>query len=98
MISEARSLKCGKLNTFQRTMLQWNELHPYNAVHVGRVVQPLELDRLSRAVNQSLERQGLTGWRLNPAEGNFRYAGGPAACELQLLGSAEAPPSTLAPE
>jgi NRPS condensation-like uncharacterized protein len=98
MKSEARSLKCGKLNTFQRTMLQWNELHPYNAVHVVRLFQPLELDRLSRAVNQSLERQGLTGWRLNPAQGTFRYAGGPAACELQLLGSAEAPRSTLAPE
>jgi hypothetical protein len=31
----------GKLNLFQAAMVRWREMHPYNAVHVVRVSQPL---------------------------------------------------------
>ncbi len=27
----------GRYSQFQRTMLQWSSLHPYNAVHVIRI-------------------------------------------------------------
>src|SRR5213594_3653913 len=40
-------------------MLGWNELHPYNAVHVVRVPEPLALDRLKQAIASALEGVGL---------------------------------------
>ena len=30
----------GAFNLFQATMLRWRARHPYNAVHVARVVGP----------------------------------------------------------
>ena len=32
----------GRLNLFQRTMLDWRELHPYNAMHAAEISRPLE--------------------------------------------------------
>ena len=32
------------LNFFQRMMLRWRELHPYNPVHVVRVPAPLDAE------------------------------------------------------
>jgi hypothetical protein len=32
----------GRLNIMQKAMLDWNELHPYNAIHVARVPDPLD--------------------------------------------------------
>jgi NRPS condensation-like uncharacterized protein len=40
-------------------MLQWCELHPYNAVHVVRIPAPLDLERLKQAVGNTLESLGL---------------------------------------
>src|SRR6185503_5920508 len=55
----------GSLNVFQRTMLHWDELHPYNAVHVVRVFELLDPKRLNSTINATLERQGLTRLVLN---------------------------------
>ena len=55
-------------------MLQWNELHPYNAVHVLRLPGPVDLERLRGVVRAVVEQRGLTGFRPEPA--GFHYAGG----------------------
>ena len=41
-------------------MLEWNKLHPYNAVHVVRIPEALDLERLRSAITATLEGKGLT--------------------------------------
>src|SRR5256885_1274688 len=77
----------GRFSAFQRTMLHWNELHPYNAVHVVRVPTVLDLARLHSAVNATIEFHGLAGLTLNLERGTYRYLGGPADCQLQMISS-----------
>src|SRR4051812_1748283 len=74
-----------KLNSLQRTMLQWNSMHPYNAVHVVRIPHVLDLDRLTEVINGTLETLGLTGLALDSEAGTFHYRGGPALCEIKTL-------------
>jgi hypothetical protein len=75
----------GKLNFFQKTMLQWNDIHPYNVVHVVRIPAAPDLERLGQVINTMLESRGLTGLTLNRKKGTFRYAGDPARCEIKTL-------------
>ena len=74
----------GRLNSFQLSMLQWNELHPYNAVHVVRIPEALDLERLKRAITATLEGKGLTGLALDRRAGTYQYHGGPASAEIKL--------------
>jgi len=64
----------GRWNSFQKTMLQWNELHPYNAVHVLRLPGPVDLERLRRVLRAVVEQRVLTGFKPEPT--GFHYAGG----------------------
>ena len=41
----------GRLNAFQRLMLQWSELHPYNAAHVYRIARPMAPEALAEAIH-----------------------------------------------
>lgn len=75
----------GPLNIFQRTMLHWNELHPYNALHAFRVSQPLELPRLTLAINGTLESLGLTNLSLDLRRQTCHYRGGPTSSEIKLV-------------
>ncbi|MBK6336168.1 MAG: hypothetical protein IPN24_19880 [Betaproteobacteria bacterium] len=75
----------GRLNLFQRTMLRWRALHPYNAVHVLRIDASLDVARLRAAIARTLEGEGLTGLRLDAARGRYDYAGGPAPVSLAVL-------------
>jgi NRPS condensation-like uncharacterized protein len=79
----------GKLNIFQRSMLQWNELNPYNAVNVARIPGALDFERLQKAINGTLEAWGLTGLTLNRKKGNFHYHGGPVRCEIKTIAAGE---------
>jgi NRPS condensation-like uncharacterized protein len=76
----------GRLNIFQKTMLQWNDLHPYNAVHVVRVQETLDFERLKGVISSTLQRKGLTGLTLNRSNGTFQFRGGAASAEIELLG------------
>ena len=49
----------GRLNAFQRLMLQWSELHPYNAVHVYRIARPLAYEHLVESIRQTYRATGL---------------------------------------
>ncbi len=66
----------GKLNEFQRTMLQWSGLHPYNAVHVARVTAAIAPERLARAASHVLAEAGLTNYAVREKGGVYRYEGG----------------------
>ena len=75
----------GKLNLFQTTMLRWRELHPYIAVHIVRLNQPLVPARLKRRIENRLETAGLSGLILDRRRGRFEFRGGPAAIEPTIL-------------
>ncbi len=65
----------GKLNSFQKTMLQWNHLHAYNAVHGVRMAGDLDLPRLTIVINDFLEQCGLTRLTLDLQRKTFDYGG-----------------------
>ena len=65
MICRARN-PLGRLNAFQRVMLQWSELHPYNAVHTYRLAGPLRLLPLRRAIQDTFEHNGLGIAEIDP--------------------------------
>lgn len=87
-----------RLNTFQRTMLHWNDLHPYNAVHVVRIPLPLDAARLTQAVNGTLESLKLTNLTLNRARGTYHYQGGPAHIEIKSVRAGSNARTALAAE
>jgi hypothetical protein len=66
----------GKLNSFQKTMLQWNHLHAYNAVHVVRIAGELDHPRLTGVINDFLAQRGLTHLTLDLQRQTFHYGGG----------------------
>ena len=71
-----------RFNFFQRMMLRWRDLHPYNPVHVVRVPVALDAERLRAGIAERLESLGLTGLAVDRAHWRYRYEGGPAAVEL----------------
>jgi hypothetical protein len=73
-----------RLNIFQKSMLQWNDLHPYNAVHVVRIPGALELERLKNVITTTLEGKGLTGLTLNRRLGTYQYHSGPSSAEIKI--------------
>src|SRR4030042_2826883 len=75
----------GKFNIFQKTMLQWNEMHPYSAVHVVRIPESLDLARLNQLIDRELEQLGLTGLVIDKKRGTFEYRGGSLHNTLKIL-------------
>jgi hypothetical protein len=75
----------GRLNRFQRTMLDWNELHPYNAVHVVQVSIVLDLPRLREVIQTTLEGLGLINLSVDREAGTFHYGGGAVVNEITLI-------------
>jgi hypothetical protein len=73
-----------RLNIFQKSMLQWNDLHPYNAVHVVRIPGALDVERLKNVITTTLEGKGLTGLTLNRRLGSYQYHGGSSSAEIKV--------------
>jgi hypothetical protein len=88
----------GRLNRFQQAMLDWNELHPYNAVHVVRVPAVLDLPRLREAIQTSLAGLGLTNLSVDRVAGAFHYGGGAVVNEITLIEEGGPAGSSLATE
>jgi hypothetical protein len=85
-----------RLNLFQRTLLRWRELRPYNAAHALRVAAPLERARLQALVNRHLGAMHLTGLSLDPDRGSLqRQAGAADDLELRVLARREDPLAAL---
>ncbi len=79
-------------------MLQWNELHPYNAVHVVQVPAILDLKRLRDLIQRTLESHGLTGLTLDRERGGYHYHGGPADGEIVTMAGGDHDQTALADE
>ena len=75
----------GRLNLFQLAMLRWREMHPYNAVHLIRVAEPLDARRLRHAIVLHLQSLGLTGLVLDAERGRYEYTGGPASVDMAIV-------------
>ncbi|HEY2816676.1 MAG TPA: hypothetical protein VGK44_06020 [Casimicrobiaceae bacterium] len=66
-------------------MLRWRELHPYNAVHVVRIVKPFERARVEAVIAERLRAAGLTGLVIDRTRRRYEYRGGPATVELDIV-------------
>jgi hypothetical protein len=82
-------------NFFQRMMLRWRELHPYNPVHVVRVPVALDPERLRDGIAECLEALGLTGLAVDQTHWRYRFEGGPAKVELSVLAAGDDTPGLL---
>src|SRR4051812_36861364 len=87
-----------RLNTMQKSMVQWNEMHPYSAVHVVKLRSILDQSRLRTCINTTIERRGLSSLTLDPNLSSFEYAGGPADCDLLILAGSDEPLPLLVSE
>ena len=85
----------GRLNLFQRMMLRWRELHPYNPVHVVLVPAPLDRAHLQACIDGHLERLGLTGLVIDLKRWRFGYLGGPANADLSVRAAGADPIGVL---
>jgi NRPS condensation-like uncharacterized protein len=88
----------GKLNIFQKTMLQWNDLHPYNAVHVVRIPHALDWERLGNVINGTLETQGISNLTLDRERGTYHYHGGAVLCTIKTIAEGESSRLSLTAE
>ena len=88
----------GRLNSFQKTMLQWNEMHPYNAVHVVRVRGFLNDEQLRLGLNTTLERHGLTHLSLSRQKDFYVYHGGLVDFEVKIVPGSDDPISMMRAE
>jgi hypothetical protein len=85
----------GRLNLFQRMMLRWRALHPYNPVHIVLIPAPLDRARLQACIDGHLEHLGLTGLVVDPKRWRFRYHGGPANADLSVRAAGADPIGVL---
>ena len=75
----------GRLNLFQATMLDWRDLHPYNAVHAVRVERSLDEGSLVEAIESQLSAAGLTGLVLDRRRCRYGWRGGPAHIAFEAV-------------
>jgi hypothetical protein len=74
----------GRLNAFQKVMLQWSGLHPYNATHVYKLAGPLRLGALRAALEDTYWQNGLGMVELDADGAGFRYLAGEVP-EIRVL-------------
>jgi hypothetical protein len=89
------SATTGRLNAFQRLMLQWSELHPYNAAHVYRIARPLAAAELSDALRQAYLATGLGIVEVDTEGLHYRHSADHAPRVEVVQGGAD-PDATLA--
>ena len=84
-----------RFNLFQRMMLRWRELHPYNPVHVVRVPDRLDPDRLRDTIAARLGSLGLTGLSVDEQRWRFNCGGGLPSVDLAVVAAGSDPQATL---
>jgi len=84
----------GRLNTFQRVMHGWSELHPYNAVHTYRIAGSLHVERLREAIRETYARHHLGIVHLSADGRSYRHQTDDSP-EVQVLPGGEDPSSRL---
>jgi hypothetical protein len=86
----------GRLNIFQRTMLDWRELYPYIAVHAARIASPFDYVAAKNAIDSTLEHAGLTGLTLDARRARYEWRGGPSRIALEVIAAGNDWTATLA--
>jgi hypothetical protein len=84
-----------RLNLFQRMMLRWRVLHPYNPVHVVRVPAVLEAPRLRACIAEQLAALRLTGLSVDLRRWRLRYEDGPPVVDLAVIDASSDAPAEL---
>ena len=84
----------GRLNAFQKVMLQWSSLHPYNAVHVYKIAGPLRPGDTCEAVKATFRRHGLGIAHLSADGQSFRHETD-IQPEVEVVAGGEDPESDL---
>lgn len=87
----------GKMNIFQRTVLLWNDIHPYNAIHVVKIIQPLDAVRLKEIVDRLLEKHGLANLVIDRVKKRYEYRGGSSDVVIDIVRGGD-PSSSLQSE
>jgi NRPS condensation-like uncharacterized protein len=79
-------------------MLQWSELHPYNAAHTYQLSGPLNLPALQKAVREALEHNNLGIAEIDPAGVEYHHEAddSPQAAEVELVAGDGLPEDRLA--
>lgn len=85
----------GCVSAFQRLMIQWSELHPFNAAHVCKISGALRGDDLRRAVSSTFLQLGLGRAELSPDGLFYRHEADPSP-EVEVVAGGETPERTLA--
>jgi NRPS condensation-like uncharacterized protein len=85
----------GRINAFQRLMLQWSELHPYNAAHIYRIARPMAPETLAEAVRQTYSATGIGIVDVDTAGLTFRYEKDREP-DVEVVDGGEDPESRLA--
>jgi len=82
----------------QKSMVQWNEIHPYSAAHVVQIGAALDAARLRDCIHTTLATQGLTCLRFDPERFTFQYEPSAERCEFRIIRSQQEPFSALVAE
>lgn len=75
----------GRLNVFQRTMLQWDSFYPYNAVFLMKLPVRLNEERLRASLDTVIERLGIGTFSFDRVRGTYEYPGGQVQVELRVV-------------
>lgn len=79
-------------------MLQWNRLHPYNAVHMARLPGAFQAGRLQNDILRTLNRLGLTRLTLSSDQRTGEFGSDAVAPEVRVLSGDAASTSGLLAE
>lgn len=79
-------------------MLRWNDIHPYNAVHIVRVLRRLDRDRLRDVINREIGDLGLGGFSIDRRLQTYAFAGGHEGIELRFVDAGADDTSVLSHE
>ncbi|MGC2061545.1 MAG: hypothetical protein WA610_01110 [Thermodesulfovibrionales bacterium] len=79
----------GRLNIFQRTMLQWDSFHPYNAVVLIKLPGRLNGERLRASLDAVIERFGIGAFSFDRTLGTYEYPDGQYQVELRVIPGGE---------
>jgi hypothetical protein len=86
----------GRLNLFQATMLDWRDLHPYNAVHAVWIDRPFDASAVTTAIERQLSDGGLTGLVLDRRRARYAWRGGAAHVEIEIVDAGDDSAASLA--
>jgi len=85
----------GRLNAFQKVMLHWSELFPYNAAHVYKIAGPLRPEKLKTAIDEAYWFNGIGAVEIE--EDGVSYHHEPdEAPEIPVFHGGDDPESVLA--